>query len=62
MFAKSVFGSLVFGCERLFNALLEGRLGYGKSPCFLEVCFLWVFGPGLLVYTLMVVDGVKTLD
>ena len=44
------------------NAILEGYLGYGKSPYFRGVSFLWVLGPDWLVYNLMVDNGAKYLD
>lgn len=49
----------VKGC---LNAVLKGAVGYGESPCFLGVWFLWVFGPDWLVYNLVVDNGVEYLD
>jgi hypothetical protein len=44
------------------NRVFEGRLGYGKSPCFLNLRLLRVPGPDGLVYNLIVDNGVKSFD
>ncbi len=57
---------------RFINALLEVKtcskavsalcLGHGKSPCFLEVAFLWLFGPDYSLLILPYVDGAENME
>ena len=42
------------------KALLTLYLGHGKSPCFLQVAFLWLVGPDYTVLILPCVDGTKS--
>jgi len=62
MSAKSTLYHAHMVVKSCSKAVLAACLGYGKSPCFLGVHFLWVLGPDWLVYNIMVDDGVEYLD
>jgi hypothetical protein len=48
--------------ETCSKAILAVCLGYGKSPCFLEVAFLRLLGVDCRVLKVTCVDGAKTLE
>ena len=42
--------------------ILAHSQGHGKSPCFLQVAFVWLFGPDYPPLILLGVDGEEFLD
>jgi hypothetical protein len=44
------------------KAILAHSLGHGKSPCFSEVTFLWLFGPDYSLLILPYVDGAENME
>jgi hypothetical protein len=46
-------------CSKVF---LTVCLGHGKSPCFLQVAFLWLFGPDYPLLVLLCVDGAENME
>jgi hypothetical protein len=44
------------------KALLARYLRHGKSPCFLQVAFLWLLGPDYPVSILPCVDGAENME
>jgi hypothetical protein len=48
--------------ETCSKAILALWLGYGKSPCFSRVAFLWLVGPDYPLLVCSCVDGVDFLE
>jgi hypothetical protein len=48
--------------ESCSKALFALYLGHGKSPCFLQVAFVWLFGPDYLLLILPHVEGAKNME
>jgi hypothetical protein len=46
-------------CSKALSALCRG---FGKSPCFLEVAFLWLFGVDARLLKLACLYGAKILE
>jgi hypothetical protein len=62
MEAKAMFVSPILAVKTCSKALLALCLGYGKSPCFLEVAFLRLLGVDARVLKLASVDGADFLE
>jgi hypothetical protein len=54
--------SLFLEVKSCSKALLALCFGYGKSPCFSEVAFLWLVGPNYPLLILLYVDGAKNME
>jgi hypothetical protein len=54
--------NLYLAVKTCSKALLALCLGHGKSPCFLEVAFLQLFGPDYRLLVLPCVDGAEFLE
>jgi hypothetical protein len=52
----------VNGSENLFKGHFSSSLGYGKSPCFLQIAFLRLLSPDYLVLSLLFVDGQENME
>jgi hypothetical protein len=48
--------------ETCSKAILALCRGHGKSPCFLEVAFLELFGPDYRVTILPCIDGAENME
>jgi hypothetical protein len=62
MEAKAMSVSLILAVKTCSKALLALCLGYGKSPCFLQVAFLRLFGVDARGLKLACVDGAEFLE
>jgi len=49
----------VESCSKALPALSHG---HGRSPCFLQLAFLWLVGSDYLLLILPCVDGAETLE
>ena len=48
--------------ESCSKALFGHSCGHGKSPCFSEVAFVWLFGPDYPLLILPYVDGAENME
>lgn len=57
-----VFKVALTAVKTCSKALLPHSRKHGKSPCFSEGSFLWLFGPDYRLLILPFVDGAKNME
>jgi hypothetical protein len=58
---KPELGIAVMAPKTCSEAISAHSLGHGKSPCFLQVSFLWLVGPDYQQLILPCADGAKNM-